>query len=112
MALFKRSKPDLEKARQRLAALGQANVLDRVGTDAPVAVDREIDVTGEICPYPVDAALEALAGMAPGQVLAELTDHTISTHTVPAAVERSGLGEVLRIEEKEPGLYRILIRRK
>lgn len=50
--------------------------------------------------------------MAPGQVLAELADHTISTRTVPAAVERAGLGEVLRIEEKEPGLYRILIRRR
>ncbi|EKP95762.1 MULTISPECIES: sulfurtransferase TusA family protein [Thermaerobacter] len=110
MALFKR--PNLEQARQRLAALGQANLVDRTGAGTAVTADREIDVTGEICPYPVDAALEALARMAPGQVLAELTDHTISTHTVPAAVERSGLGEVLRIEEKEPGLYRILIRRR
>ncbi|HEY8552652.1 MAG TPA: sulfurtransferase TusA family protein [Thermaerobacter sp.] len=110
MALFKR--PNLEQARQRLAALSGANLVDRVGADTAIAVDREIDVTGEICPYPVDAALEALASMTPGQVLAELTDHTISTHTVPAAVERSGLGEVLRIEEKEPGLYRILIRRR
>ncbi|HEY8488504.1 MAG TPA: sulfurtransferase TusA family protein [Thermaerobacter sp.] len=110
MALFKR--PNLEQARRRLEALGQANLVDRAGTAAALTADRELDVTGEICPYPVDAALEALAQMAPGQILAELTDHTISTHTVPAAVERSGLGEVLRVEEKEPGLYRIWIRRR
>ena len=109
MALFKR--PNLEQARARLATLGQANLLDRIGPETQVTIDRELDVTGEICPYPVDAALEALASMEPGQVLAELTDHTISTHTVPAAVERSGLGQVLRIEEQAPGLYRILIRR-
>lgn len=110
MALF-RKRTDLEQARERLSQLGRANLIDRVGPGQEVRVDREVDVRGEVCPYPVDAALEALARMRPGEVLAELTDHTISTHTVPAAVERSGLGRVLRIEETEPGLYRILLER-
>ncbi|HEY8393705.1 MAG TPA: sulfurtransferase TusA family protein [Thermaerobacter sp.] len=110
MALF-RKRPDLEQAKARLSQLARANLVDNIGPGQEVTVDRELDVTGEVCPYPVDAALQALAQMRPGQVLAELTDHTISTHTVPAAVERSGLGRVLRIEEQEPGLYRILLQR-
>ncbi|HEY8448874.1 MAG TPA: sulfurtransferase TusA family protein [Bacillota bacterium] len=115
--------PDLERARAELDRLNRpAQVAGdggfaAAGAGGPavdpglITVDRELDVTGEVCPYPVDAALSALATMQPGQVLAEWTDHTIATHTVPAAVQRTGMARVLAIEERGRGLYRILLQR-
>lgn len=76
-----------------------------------VRADAVLDVQGEVCPYPVDVALRKLAGMRPGQILKEVTDHTISTHNVPQAVREKGLGEVIGIRESEPGVYELFIRR-
>lgn len=40
-----------------------------------------------------------------------LTDHTIATHNVPAAVKGRALGEVLGVRELEAGVYAIYVRR-
>ena len=101
----------LDRARAELDRLARPNTVGDDQAAETYTIDRELDVRGEICPYPVDAALAALAQMQPGQILAELTDHTIATHTVPAAVQRAGIAKVLRIEEQGGGLYRIILQR-
>lgn len=72
--------------------------------------DRVLDSLGEVCPYPVRQALDALAGLAPGAVLVQLTDHSTATQTVPAAVWRAGLAHLLGITE-DRGRYRIYLKR-
>ncbi len=72
--------------------------------------DRVLDSTGEVCPYPVKQALDALKELAPGSILVQLTDHSMSTQTVPFAVRRSGLARVLGITGRG-GVYRIYMKR-
>lgn len=74
--------------------------------------DKILDVKGEVCPYPVVMARKALAAMPPGAILLEITDHTISTETVPEAVQQEGLAEVLGIMEEPAGVYHIYMRRQ
>lgn len=75
-----------------------------------ISVDRVLDCKGEVCPYPVTEAKKALSDLEPGEVLEEVTDHSMATITVPEAVEKDGLAEVLGIDE-DAGLYRIYLRK-
>jgi len=61
-----------------------------------------IDVRGEICPYPMMKASEALKKLAPHEPLDVLTDHAPALTTIPweaarhgyrAAIERAGAAE-------------------
>jgi TusA-related sulfurtransferase len=94
-----------------LDAVTRANLSGDAAELASLKPDAVLDVRGEVCPYPVTAALKALARLRPGQVLVEVTDHTISTHTVPRAVTRERAAEVLGVLQDGPGLYRIYLRR-
>lgn len=105
------SRPDVEKARALLAGLNRPpEELARADLSG-VEPDEVLDVLGEVCPYPANLTLQRLASMRPGQVLKVLTDHTIATHNVPTAVAHRGLGETLGIQEVEPGVYAIYVRR-
>jgi len=107
----KKSTPDLNRARETLSELGKAREIKPGVNLEEIIPDREIDVTGEVCPYPVIAAQKELLKMNPGEILAEITDHTISTHTVPDAVKAKKLAELIGVEELSPGLYRIYLKR-
>ena len=63
---------------------------------------KEIDVRGEICPYPMMKASEALKKLPSGESLEVLTDHAPALTTIPweaakhgyrAAIERVGTAE-------------------
>jgi len=63
---------------------------------------REIDVRGEICPYPMMKASEALKKLPAGESLEVLTDHAPALTTIPweaakhgyrAEIERVGTAE-------------------
>ncbi|HEY3111915.1 MAG TPA: sulfurtransferase TusA family protein [Chloroflexota bacterium] len=63
---------------------------------------RSIDVRGEICPYPMMKASEALKKLPAGETLEVLTDHAPALTTIPweaakhgyrAAIERAGSAE-------------------
>jgi tRNA 2-thiouridine synthesizing protein A len=65
-------------------------------------VAKEIDVRGEICPYPMMKASEALKKLPAGESLEVLTDHAPALTTIPweaakhgfrAAIERVGTAE-------------------
>lgn len=63
---------------------------------------RELDVRGEICPYPMMKAAEALKRLSAGEGLSVLTDHAPALSTIPweaakhgyqASIERVGSPE-------------------
>ena len=51
---------------------------------------KSIDVRGEICPYPMMQASEALKKLAPGETLQVLTDHTPALITIPWEAAKFG----------------------
>ena len=57
----------------------------------------QIDVRGEICPYPMMKAVEALKKLPPGDQLEVITDHAPALTTIPW--EAAKLGYDAEIEE-------------
>src|SRR5688500_18824417 len=51
---------------------------------------KEIDVRGEICPYPMMKASQALKKLAPDEPLDVLTDHAPALTTIPWEAARHG----------------------
>ncbi len=111
MTDLRKSNPEFNLARKVLSGFGEAKEVEAEVNLSEITPDRELDVTGEVCPYPVIAVQKELIRMEPGEILVEVTDHTISTHTVPDAVKEKKLAEVLGIEESSPGLYRIYLKK-
>lgn len=66
-----------------------------------------LDVRGEICPYPMLKAVEALPRLREGEELEVLTDHAPALQTIPAYTQR--LGYLTRIEEVEPGVWKVVV---
>ena len=64
-------------------------------------VDHEIDAIGEVCPHTLNLALKGLKKAKPGEIVVEVTDHTIATKTIPAAVKMNKYAEVLGIVNKD-----------
>jgi len=50
----------------------------------------QLDVRGEICPYPQVKTVAALKKLAPNETLEVLTDHPPTLETVPAQAARFG----------------------
>ncbi len=50
----------------------------------------KLDVRGEICPYPMLKAVEAMKRLPNGEVLEVITDHAPALDTVPAQAHRLG----------------------
>jgi len=65
----------------------------------------ELDVRGEMCPYPAMKARQALQKLPPGETLEVLTDHAPALSTVPW--EGAKLGYRSSIEVVGKGLWRI-----
>jgi tRNA 2-thiouridine synthesizing protein A len=51
---------------------------------------RQLDVRGEICPYPMMQASEALKKLSSGESLQVLTDHAPALSTIPWEAARQG----------------------
>lgn len=58
-------------------------------------VDHELDGVGEVCPHTLNIALDGLKKAGSGEVVVEVTDHSIATKTIPAAVKMNKLAEHL-----------------
>ena len=67
------------------------------------------DMTGEVCPYPQVEAKKAIAGLSPGDVLVQETDHVPSTENVPKAV---GEDATAKVWNSGDGRYRIFMRKE
>ena len=76
-------------------------------------MSKQLDVRGEICPYPMMKASEALKKLSGGESLQVLTDHAPALSTIPweaakqgyrASIERVGSPEWLITLEPAQGL--------
>jgi TusA-related sulfurtransferase len=75
----------------------------------PYTPDYRLDITGEPCPYPAVATLEAMPTLRPGEILEVVTDCPQSINNIPADAVNHGY-EVLQIQQDGPTI-RYLIRR-
>ncbi|MCH7588669.1 MAG: sulfurtransferase TusA family protein [Chloroflexi bacterium] len=70
----------------------------------------ELDVRGEICPYPMMKAVEAMRALPEGEYLEVYTDHSPCLDTIPTQAAR--LGFETSIEKIGSPEWRITLRRK
>lgn len=71
--------------------------------------DREVDVRGQVCPYPLIAAKNGLKEMRAGEVLEILTDAEVSAmETLPAFCK--ALGHPIQVAPDGPA-WRVRIRK-
>ncbi|MBI4361692.1 MAG: sulfurtransferase TusA family protein [Euryarchaeota archaeon] len=80
-------------------------------TETAVQPHKKLDLSGEVCPWPVIFTQKEVKKMAPGEVLEVLTDNLPSVTNIPDALAKEG-HQVLATGEASPGVYRILIRKK
>ncbi|MDF2671155.1 MAG: hypothetical protein K0R67_3461 [Paenibacillus sp.] len=72
--------------------------------------DHVIDAIGEVCPHTLNLALDGLKKAKSGEIVVEITDHSIATKTIPAAVKMNKYGEFLGVAKKN-GNYHIFIKK-
>lgn len=75
-----------------------------------IAVDRELSLRGEVCPYTFVRSKLALEEMETGQVLRVIVDHEPATINVPRSMENEGQ-EVLGVESVDQNAWAIVIRK-
>ncbi len=69
----------------------------------------KLDVRGEVCPYPMKKAWEAMQQLSEGELLEVLTDHAPSLETIPPLAKQMGYS--WRVVERGGGQWAILIAR-
>lgn len=72
--------------------------------------DHIVDAIGEVCPHTLNLALGALKKAQSGEIVVEITDHSIATKTIPAAVKMNKYGEFLGVA-KHKGNYHIFVKK-
>ncbi|MDF2725981.1 MAG: hypothetical protein K0Q59_5659 [Paenibacillus sp.] len=72
--------------------------------------DHVVDAIGEVCPHTLNLALDGLKKAKSGEIVVEITDHSIATKTIPAAVKMNKIGEFLGVAKKA-GQYHIFVKK-
>ena len=75
-----------------------------------VAIDQELDLRGEVCPYTFVKSKLALEELETGQVLRVLVDHRPAVDNVPRSMQNEG-HEILSIAEVSAKEWTITIRK-
>ncbi|AOM83775.1 sulfurtransferase TusA family protein [Salisediminibacterium beveridgei] len=75
-----------------------------------LTIDHELDGVGEVCPHTLNIALDGLKKADSGQIVVEVTDHSIATKTIPAAVKMNKLADHLGTV-KDKGNYYIYLKK-
>ncbi|UCZ52452.1 sulfurtransferase TusA family protein [Bacillus shivajii] len=75
-----------------------------------LTIDHKVDAIGEVCPHTLNMALAELKKAKTGEVVVEVTDHSIATKTIPAAVKMNKQAEHLGTL-KESGTYTIFLKK-
>ena len=70
----------------------------------------ELDVRGDICPYPMMKAIEAMKRLKGDKVIKVITDHSPALETIPPQAQRLGFSAV--IEDVAPAEWVITLRRE
>jgi len=79
--------------------------------DAAVAVDQELDLKGEVCPFTFVKSKLAIEMMAPGQVLRVTVDNNESANNVPRSLTNEG-HKVLSVEKVNDTDWHITVQKK
>ncbi|MDF1567646.1 MAG: sulfurtransferase TusA family protein [Spirochaetaceae bacterium] len=74
-----------------------------------IQIDREIDLSGDVCPYTFVKSKLALEKMSSGQILAVKVDNGESASNVPRSMELEN-HDVLSVDEVSGG-WRITVRK-
>lgn len=69
----------------------------------------KLDVRGEICPFPVVKAVEAMKKALPDEVIEIITDHAPALETIPTQAAR--LGFTAKIDEMGTAEWKITLAR-
>jgi TusA-related sulfurtransferase len=75
-----------------------------------VAVDRELNLQGEVCPYTFVKSKLALEVMQPGQVLRVVVDNDESAANVPRSMQNEG-HNVLGVSKLNGKEWQIVVRK-
>lgn len=70
----------------------------------------KLDVRGEICPYPMMKAVEAMKRLKNDNVVEVVTDHAPALETIPTQAKRLGFG--VEIKETSPAEWLITLTRQ
>lgn len=70
----------------------------------------KLDVRGEICPYPMLKAVEAMKRLSDGDVLQVITDHAPALESIPTQAKR--LGFTFEIQQTGNPEWQITLTRK
>ena len=76
-----------------------------------VAIDRELNLKGEICPYTFVRSKLAIEEMESGQVLRVILNHLPAVSNVPKSLSLDG-NEILRVAELNATDWEVVIRKK
>lgn len=73
-----------------------------------ITATKNLDVCGEICPYPDVNSMTTLKKMEKGEILEVLTDYPLSVERIPRSAKKWG-HKVLKVEQIDGPKHRILI---
>ena len=76
---------------------------------AEQTIDKELDLSGEVCPYTFIKSKMAIEALHPGQVLRVTVDNSESAGNVPRSLSGEG-HEVLSVDKADKGRWRIVVR--
>lgn len=82
-----------------------------LATETEVAIDREINLKGEVCPYTFVRSKLAIEEMESGQVLRVILDHLPAVSNVPKSLSLEG-NEVIRIKKLDATDWEVVVRKK
>ena len=74
-----------------------------------LTAQRKLDLTGQICPWPVINTMRELKRMNAGEVVEVLIYHAPSVQNIPEAAKRDG-HQIVNTEPLGDGIFRIIIR--
>lgn len=72
--------------------------------DEKITSDYQLNLEGEVCPYPAIAAIEAMAKLKKGEVLEVVSDCAQSINNIPIDAKNHGY-EVLKVTQEEHRIY-------
>jgi len=82
-----------------------------VEIEQETAVDRELNLKGEVCPYTFVRSKLAMEEMEAGQVLRVVLDHLPAVSNVPKSLSLEG-EEVLRVEQLNGTDWEVVVRKR
>ncbi len=76
-----------------------------------VDITENLDVTGEVCPYPDVKSKRKIKKMKSGEVLEILVDYPLSAERIPETMKSLG-HEVISVEKTGDSAWKILVKAK